>query len=175
MHASCKTSLQSGHWTQDGSLFRANAFGVSSQQPPSQWVVRVGCCPPYRKGGVVFLDIDRLSLDRFCAAFEHTQFVRVRKVGTVGVDANLPWNTSTELTQSTTSLPGDGVYLLQRLKFYCRSTLIGVESERQRSVEAFGRDRATLAGNELAQELCGHVFHATFVFVKKIIFRHAET
>ena len=39
MHASCtcKTSLQSGHWTQDGSLFRANV--MSSKQIGHAWIV----------------------------------------------------------------------------------------------------------------------------------------
>ena len=144
-------------------------FVVSSQQPHSQWVVRVGCCPPYRNGGVVSLDIDGFFLDRFCAAaFEHTQLVRVRKVGAVGVDANLPWNTSAELSQSTTSLFGDGVYVLQRLKLCCRSALVGVERACQRSVEAFGRERVAPAGNELAHELYGHFFTTE-------LFRDAQT
>lgn len=37
MHASCKTSLQSGHWTHEGSLFLAN--DMSSKQIGHAWIV----------------------------------------------------------------------------------------------------------------------------------------
>eukprot|EP00966_Prymnesium_polylepis_P130310 3013876-Prymnesium_polylepis.2 len=83
-------------------------------------------CPPYRNGGVVPFNVERFAMNFFRGAIKHTELVWVEKVGAVGLDANLLWNTCAELTQPPTSLLGHVVYILDRLKGLFRATLVGV-------------------------------------------------
>eukprot|EP00966_Prymnesium_polylepis_P279364 6453973-Prymnesium_polylepis.2 len=64
-------------------------------------------------------------MNGFGGAIKHTEFVWVQKVA-LGLDGNLLWNTCAELTQPLTSLLGDVVYILDRLKGLLRATLVGV-------------------------------------------------
>eukprot|EP00966_Prymnesium_polylepis_P053495 1236939-Prymnesium_polylepis.1 len=103
-------------------------FGVLSLEAPSN----VGWCPPYRKGGVVRFNVERFAINCFRGATKHTELVWVDKAGAVGMDANSLWNSCAELTQTPTSLLGDGVYILDRLKGLVRATLVGVVRQCQR-------------------------------------------